>query len=69
METVTPEDIGFSSERLRRIRPVMQAYVDQKKLPGLITLVARQGKVVHFEKYGLMDIEVEKPMQAFASIQ
>jgi len=64
METVTPEDVGFSSERLRRIRPVMQAYVDQKKLPGLITLVARQGKVVHFEIYGLMDIEAEKPMQA-----
>lgn len=64
METVTPEEVGFSSERLRRIRPVMQAYVDKKKLPGLITLVARQGKVVHFEKYGLMDIEAEKPMQA-----
>ena len=64
METVTPEEVGFSSERLRRIRPVMQAYVDQKKLPGLITLVARQGKVVHFEKYGLMDIEAEKPMHA-----
>ena len=63
MKTVTPEAVGFSSERLRRVKPVMQTYVDQKKLPGLITLVARQGKVVHFEKYGLMDIETNKPIQ------
>lgn len=42
----------------------MQAYVDQKKLPGVITLVSRRGKVVHFERFGLMDIESNKPMQA-----
>ena len=64
METITPEKVGFSSKRLRRIKPVMQAYVDQKKLPGLITLVARQGRVAHFEKYGLMDIDRDKPMGA-----
>ena len=56
METIMPEEVGFSSERLGRIRPVMQAYVEQQKLPGLLTLVARRGKVVHFEKFGLMDI-------------
>jgi len=39
----------------------MQKYVDEKKLPGMITMVARHGKVVSFEKYGLMD--VGKPMQ------
>jgi len=59
--TNRPEDAGMSSERLNRIGPVMQRYVDENKLPGMITMVARHGKVVHFEKYGLMD--VDKPMQ------
>jgi CubicO group peptidase (beta-lactamase class C family) len=35
--------------------------VDESKLPGLITLVARHGKIVNFEKYGVKDID--KPMQ------
>jgi CubicO group peptidase (beta-lactamase class C family) len=56
-----PEKVGLSSERLNRIKTVMQSYVDKNKLPGLITMVARQGKIVHFEKYGVMG--VDKPMQ------
>ena len=56
-----PEMVGMSSERLDRIKPVMQRYIDENKLPGMITMVARHGKVVHFEKYGFMD--VDKPMQ------
>jgi len=59
--TAKPEKVGLSSERLNRIKPVMQGYIDENKLPGLITMVARHGKVVNFEKYGLMD--VDKPMQ------
>jgi CubicO group peptidase (beta-lactamase class C family) len=64
MESISPENVGFSSERLERIGPMMQAYVDRKELPGLITLIARKGKIVHFGKFGLMDIETNKPMQA-----
>lgn len=56
-----PEKAGMSAERLNRIKPVMQSYIDENKLPGMITMVARHGKVVHFEKYGLMD--ADKPMQ------
>jgi CubicO group peptidase (beta-lactamase class C family) len=56
-----PEKTGMSQERLDRIKPFMQKYVDENKLPGLITLVARHGKMVHFEKYGKMD--EGKPMQ------
>jgi CubicO group peptidase (beta-lactamase class C family) len=56
-----PERAGMSSDRISRIKPIMQKYVDENKLPGMITMVARHGKVVHFEKYGLMD--VDKPMQ------
>ena len=61
LPTTKPEKVGLLSDRLNRIKPVMQSYVDKNKLPGLITMVARHGKVVHFEKYGMMD--VDKPME------
>lgn len=61
LPTAKPEKAGLSSDRLNRIGPVMQRYVDENKLPGMITMVARHGKVVYFEKYGLMG--VSKPMQ------
>ena len=59
LPTAKPEDVGLSSTRLDRIKPFIQSYVDQGKLAGLITMVARQGKVVHFETYGRMDTEKE----------
>jgi CubicO group peptidase (beta-lactamase class C family) len=63
MNTVTPEEAGFSSSRLGRIGEVMQDYVHQNKLAGLITLVARSGKTVHLERFGMMDLKASKPMQ------
>lgn len=59
--TSNPEEVGLSQERLNRIEPFMQSYIDEHKLPGMITMVARKGKIVHFEKYGIMDIG--KPME------
>lgn len=56
-----PGKVGMSAECLDRIKPLMQSYIDENKLPGMITMVARHGKVVHFEKYGLMD--ADKPME------
>lgn len=63
MQLVKPESLGFSSPRLARIAPVMQQYVDQKKFPGVLTLVARHGQVVHLDKFGWMDVEAQKPIQ------
>jgi hypothetical protein len=48
-----PEEVGVSAERLERIRPVMQDYVDKGNLPGFLTVVARRGKIVHFETIGM----------------
>ena len=63
METVQPESMGFSSQRLGRINRVMQQYVDEKKLAGIVTLIARHGKIVHFDKFGMADIRAKIPMQ------
>ena len=63
MNRLAPEEAGFSSSRLGRIGAVMQNYVDQGELAGLVTLVARYGNVVHFERFGMMDLKASKPMQ------
>jgi len=61
-EIIAPEEVGMSSKRLERIRPIMQGYVDQKKIAGLGTMIARKGKVVHFEQVGQLDKESNKSM-------
>ena len=56
------EDFGFSSDRLARIRPAMQKFVDLKKVPNIVTLIAREGKIVHFEALGYLDVENKIPV-------
>ncbi len=57
-----PAEMGFSAEGLAKIQPVMQALVDSGKFVGVLTLIARKGKIVHFETAGLRDRESNKPM-------
>src|SRR3981081_3961823 len=61
-----PEDVGMSSQGLRNVSRLVQGYIDDRKLPGAISLVARRGRVVHFETYGNMDDERQKTMRAAA---
>ncbi|MGD9161479.1 MAG: serine hydrolase domain-containing protein, partial [Desulfobacteraceae bacterium] len=58
-----PEKVGLSSERLARLDDVMRRYVDEKKLAGVLTLVARRGKIAHLSAIGKMDIEDNKAMR------
>jgi CubicO group peptidase (beta-lactamase class C family) len=57
-----PEEVGMSSERLQRIHQMVMRHVDAGDISGAVTIVARRGRVVHFEAHGLMDIEAKKPM-------
>ena len=57
-----PAEMGFSAEGLAKIQPAMQALVDSGKFAGVLTLIARKGKIVHFETAGLRDRESDKPM-------
>ncbi len=58
-----PERVGLAGDRLNRIRGALSAYVDSGKIPGVITAVARDGRLAHFEVQGLMDIEAGKEMR------
>lgn len=63
LPTARPSKLGFSQERLDRIKPAMQHYIDQALVPGTVTLIARKGKVVYFEAQGYMDAENKIPMR------
>jgi CubicO group peptidase (beta-lactamase class C family) len=56
-----PQEAGFSAERLARIRPRMQRYIDQGLVPNIVTLVARDGKIVYLGAQGYLDCESERP--------
>jgi CubicO group peptidase (beta-lactamase class C family) len=62
MNLVSPESVGLSSARLERIRPVMQRYVDQQQIAGLVTLIARRGQVAYLEALGWQELETRTPM-------
>src|SRR5216684_9387708 len=64
LPTAKPESVGMSSERLGRIRVAMQRYVDRNDVAGVVTLVARKGRVVHLEAVGYRDAEAKAPMTA-----
>ena len=64
LPTTDPEEAGFSPERLARIGPAMQKYIDARLIPGVLTLVARHGRIVHLESRGLMDIEANKTVSS-----
>jgi len=57
-----PEQVGISSQRLQRIAPVMKAYVDNGRAPGVLTAIARHGKVVHAQAQGFADQEAARPL-------
>jgi CubicO group peptidase (beta-lactamase class C family) len=60
---VSPESVGFSAAGLKAFQQAMRALVDEQKLAGVTTLVARHGKVVHFDAYGKRDLEAGKPVE------
>lgn len=60
---VKPETVGMSSERLQRLTKRMQEYIDRGQVAGTVTLIARRGKVVHYEAQGFRNREQKAPMQ------
>ena len=57
-----PARIGMSAERLDRITALSQRYVDEGKLAGVVSLVARDGAIVHFEAVGHRGADDDRPM-------
>src|SRR5690349_8522231 len=61
-QAVSTDGTGLSAEPPRRINAMIDRRIEAKDISGAVTLVARRGKIAHFEAQGLMDIETNKPM-------
>ena len=53
---------GLCPDRLARIRPAMQGYVDRDQYAGISTLISRHGQIVHCDQVGFADKETATPM-------
>ena len=63
LPTATPESVGFAPDLPSQMDDVMQGLIDKKHLAGIVTLVARKGKVVQHKAYGFQDAEKQLPMR------
>ena len=59
----TPESVGMSSKKLENLYNLGERYVKEGELPGVISMVVRDGKLVYQSMHGNMDDEAGKPMQ------
>jgi CubicO group peptidase (beta-lactamase class C family) len=62
LPVASPESVGFSSARLENLHALMQQVVDSKQIPGAVTILARHGKIVDYQAYGVMDLASGAPM-------
>jgi CubicO group peptidase (beta-lactamase class C family) len=67
--TTKPADVGMSAEKLDKVDEAMHALVKDNKLAGGVVMVARRGKIMHFQSYGLMDIEAKEPFRKDAIVR
>src|SRR5262245_31696783 len=62
-QTAPPESVGMSAERLHRVDELVQRNIDAGEISGAVTLVARNGQIVHLAAHGVADVGSKKPMQ------
>lgn len=62
LSAATPESVGMSAARLNRIDAMCEASVKDGNVPGIVALVARNGKIVFHEAYGMADNQLNRKM-------
>ena len=63
LPTAKPESVGMSSERLDRIKTMIQREIDADRTPGAVVMIARKGKLVYSEAIGYQDKTAGKPLK------
>jgi CubicO group peptidase (beta-lactamase class C family) len=58
-----PEAVGLDPKKLEAVDKKMEALIEENRLTGGTVVIARQGKVAHFETYGLRNREEELPVE------
>lgn len=59
----SPESVGISAERLARIDKMCEQEVANGNVPGIVSLIARNGKIVHWKAYGMAENQTGRKMK------
>ncbi len=62
LQTGRASSVDLSAERLDRITALSRQYVEAGKLSGVVTMVSRKGKIVHFEAVGKRGLKDDRPL-------
>lgn len=57
-----PGDVGMSASKLRKIEDAVGKHMDANTLAGAVTVVLKDGKLIHKEAHGWKDIENKQRM-------
>ena len=63
LQAAAPADVGLSADRLDQLAAGIQAMVDDGKLAGAVTLLARHGRIAFADTAGVQDIATGRPLQ------
>lgn len=63
LQITSPENVGMDSVRIERVTTELQKLVDEERLPGMVTIAARRGEIVHYETMGYQNITTKEPMK------
>jgi CubicO group peptidase (beta-lactamase class C family) len=59
----SPESVGVSADRLARINKMCTEAVQNGDLPGIVSMVVRNGKIVHWKAYGMADNQAGRTLK------
>lgn len=59
----TAQEEGMSPERLSKIDNMLQEHIQEDNLPGIVALIARNGKIVFHKAYGMANVKNKKVME------
>lgn len=69
LATATPESVGISSARLKRIDATLNDYIDKGRIAGAIALIMRDGKLVYHEAFGYDNVETKTKLSKDAIVR
>jgi CubicO group peptidase (beta-lactamase class C family) len=59
----TPQSVGISAERLNKLDAMLDEAIRNDEIPGLVALVARNGKIVYHQAKGKADVTENRAME------
>ena len=60
LEHASPEEVGLDSRRLAEVDRLVEEGLAEKRMPGCVVLVARQGKIAFLKAYGARSLEPQR---------